>query len=85
MANGDVFKDVVKAMEGKRWRTATQSPDWIGNAVAQGCGLLRHSPSDLVTIKALVKTWISEGLFKVVAQLDENRKTKDYIEIAKVY
>ena len=85
MATGDTYTKVVEAMGTKRWRVSPHSPDWIGNAVAQGCGLLPHSTVDRLSVKQLIKTWISEGLFKIVRQLDEKRNMREYIEIAQVY
>ena len=85
MAGGDAYTKVVKAMGDRKWRTAIQSPDWIGNAVAEGCGLLLHSTADKLSVKEIIKKWISEGLFKVVEQMDEARRMREYIEIAQVY
>ena len=84
MAGGDSFVKVAAAMKGKQWRADPRSPDWVGNAVATGCGLLRQSTSDLVTIKALIKTWISEGLFKITTLTGADRKAREYIEIVQV-
>ena len=85
MAGGDAFMKVVKVMGDKRWRTSVRSPDWIGIAVAQGCGLVLQSTAGKLSVKEIIKKWISEGLFKIVQQLDEHRNPKDYIELAQVY
>jgi len=85
MATGDSYTATVKAMGTKRWRTSVQSPDWIGNAVAQGCGLSLDVPPERKAVKDLIARWISDGLFKVVEQEDEKRRTKDYIEIVGVF
>ena len=38
----------------------------------------------IVSIKAIIKRWISDGLLKVVTQTGENRNPKKYIELAQV-
>lgn len=85
MAAGDAYIKVVAAMGTRRWRTEPRSPDWVGNAIAQALQIDAPSISGRASIKTIIKTWISEGLFKVLAQPDENRKMKEYIEIAQVY
>ena len=85
MAAGDAYTKVIAVMGTKRWRTEPRSPDWVGNAIAQALQIDAPSISGRASIKTIIKTWISEGLFKVSAQPDENRKMKDYIEIAQVY
>jgi len=84
LANGDSYVATVKVMGDKRWRADPRSADWIGFAVAQGCGLLLQSTVDKHSTKDIIKKWISEGLFKVVEQPDENRRLRDYIVIAGV-
>jgi hypothetical protein len=85
LANGDGYVAVVKVMGNKRWRAEPRSPDWIGYAVAQGLRLDASSISGRLSVKEVLKTWLSEGLFKMSAQLDEQRKMRDYIVIAEVY
>jgi len=84
LANGDGYVAVVNAMGNKRWRAEPRSPDWIGFAIAQGLRLDASSISGRQSVKDALKTWISEGLLKVSAQLDEQRKMRDYIVIAEV-
>jgi hypothetical protein len=85
MAAGNSFTDVVKVMGTKKWKAAPQSPDWVGNAIAQGLRMDASVTSEREVIKTILKTWISEGLLKIVAQQDENRKTRDFIEVAQVF
>jgi hypothetical protein len=85
LAGGDAYTKVIAVMGAKRWRTAPRSPDWVGNAIAQALSIDAPSISGRASIKAILKTWISEGLFKVSEQMDEKRRVKEYIEIAQVY
>ncbi len=85
MAAGDAYTKVIAVMGTKRWRTAPRSPDWVGNAIAQALCIDAPSISGRASINAIIKTWISEGLFKVSEQLDEKRRMKEFIELAQVY
>ena len=55
-----------------RWRENSQAKDWVGIAVAR---VLKLDPKDKTAkakIRALMKTWIENGMFAVVMVLDEN-------------
>jgi hypothetical protein len=83
LVTGANWKAMVEAMEGKEWRKDYQAgEEWVGNAAAQACGLLRHSPQDRKAIKEVLETWFKAGLLKEVAQIDEHRKARKYIKIA---
>ena len=57
-----------------RWRENSQANDWVGIAVAK---VLKLDPKDKAAkakIRALMKTWIENGMFAVVTGLDENER-----------
>jgi hypothetical protein len=67
-----------------RWREDVRAKgDWAGAAVAK---VLKLDPTDkaaLAKIKRLIKTWIENGMLKVVKDYDEDSKLRPYIVVGK--
>jgi hypothetical protein len=53
----DLFAVQKRISEGA-WREAVQSPDWVGNAVAEVLDLDLKSAPVQNRVKALLKTWV---------------------------
>lgn len=64
------------AAEGE-YRSDTQSPDWIGRAVAEVLGL--NTDDDRPRIKALLKVWIANRVLKTVTRKDATRHEKTFV------
>jgi hypothetical protein len=64
-----------------RWRENIQASDWVGIAVAK---VLKLDPKDKAArkkISGLMKIWISNGMFVVVAGKDRNGEDRPYVEV----
>ena len=61
------------------YRTSAQSPDWIGNAVAEVLNLDVEDDNDRARIKALLKTWFKNGVLRKVERKDENRNMRPFV------
>lgn len=70
---------VQKVVEQGEWRADSQSPDWVGIAVAQALDL------DPVVaekrIKGLLKDWVKNGALTVVDGKDEQRRTRKFVVV----
>jgi hypothetical protein len=76
VTTADMMKVRVMAAEAD-YRNDPQSADWIGNAVAEVLDL--DVVADKKRIKALLKTWISNGVPKLDQRIDEHRHKKTFV------
>lgn len=73
-----------RAAQSGPWRESVQSPDWIGNLIGEVMGLDPASPKDRTTIKAALKTWLANGMFKVKMIADEARRERKCIVVGEL-
>jgi hypothetical protein len=71
---------VQHAVDGKGFRESPQAHDWAGKAVADVLGL--DAKADKGRITRLLRTWISNGAFRVVKLPDGTRQDRPCIEVA---
>ena len=64
------------AREGE-YRADPRSPDWIGHAVAEVLDL--DPEDDKARIKAVLKAWLANGVFKVAKRKDETRRERSFV------
>jgi hypothetical protein len=70
--------------KGGPWRASSQAGDWVEKPVAEALKRDITDPGTRRDIKAILKTWITNGMFKQVEIKDSNsRKTKPCIEVDK--
>jgi hypothetical protein len=68
--------------EGGPWRADPQADDWVGKPIAEALKRDINDPDTRRDIKAMLKIWIKNGMFKRVEVKDPNsRKTKPCIEV----
>jgi hypothetical protein len=80
-------KDVEVARnvaQGGAHRADSQSPQWFGFAIAKHLNInIQHdadnAPQDLARLKAVIKTWVKNGVLAVDVREDEKRKKRKYI------
>jgi hypothetical protein len=75
------LRRVQAAISVGRWRENSQSKDWAGHAVAEALNLDTANKAHRAKIAALLKTWISAGMFVVVEGLDGDRHLRSFIEV----
>ena len=80
MTPRDLFAVQKQISEGT-WRENSQSPEWVGKAVAQVLDLDLESAPLQNRVKSLLKTWIASGALKVVSRPDESRKERKFVEV----
>jgi hypothetical protein len=66
---------------GGPWREDPRAKDWAGNALAKVMGLDAANKAHKAKISALLKTWIKNGMFKIVEGLDDHREKRNFIEV----
>ncbi|MGE8130069.1 AAA family ATPase [Methylobacterium sp. NPDC080182] len=62
-----------------RFRESAQSPDWVGNVVAETLRLDTDRKADLAKVKVLLKTWIKNKVLNVEDQLDAKGNMRPFI------
>jgi hypothetical protein len=75
------LRKVQAAIDAGRWRENLQSKDWAGIAVARTLGLDATNKAHKAKVSAMLKTWITNGMFVVVEGLDAERKKRNFIEV----
>jgi len=76
VTTADMMRVRVMAGAGD-YRSDPQSADWIGKAVAEVLDL--DAEADKKRIKALLKTWISNGVLNVERRKDATRRERSYV------
>ncbi len=72
---------VQTAISDGEWRENTQAAQWAGNAVADVLRLNVDKKADKCRIKSMLRTWIGNGVLKVVERDDKNRDLRKWIEV----
>lgn len=76
----DLFAVQKRISEGT-WRESSQSPDWVGKAVAEVLDLDLESAPPQSRVKSLLKSWLASGALKVVTRPDESRRERKFVEV----
>jgi hypothetical protein len=71
---------VQRAIGEGEWRENAQAAQWAGKAVATVLGLDAEKKADKSRIKSMLRTWISNGVLRVVEREDKNRDLRKWIE-----
>lgn len=72
-------QDTIAASE---WAENVQATNWAGHAVAQTLGLDVSNPGDKARIKTLLRTWIANGVLRVVRRRnDRQARDQSYIVV----
>jgi hypothetical protein len=79
---GADFEAVAKIIRAGRWRESIQANDWVGHAVAEALNLDFDNKRDKAKAAGLVKIWIKRGMLVVVAEPDEKRMMRKYVQVA---
>ena len=79
---GADFDKAAAAIRGGKWRKDTQAKDWVGKAVAKALKLDLNNKADKAKVKGLVGIWLTAGSLVEVDGLDDQRKSKTFIEVA---
>jgi hypothetical protein len=72
---------VQKAVEQGEWRLDSQSPEWVGKAVAMVLDLDPEAAKK--RILKLLKEWVKNGAFEVIEKDDENRRPRKFVVVGK--
>jgi hypothetical protein len=75
------LRAVQSAINGGRWRANCQAKEWAGVAAAKALKLDVKNPEHKSRIIRLLKTWTDNGMFVEVNGLDDQRKTRSYLEV----
>jgi hypothetical protein len=79
---GDLRQVQAKVAEG-RWRESSQSPAWVGHAVAAALRLETADKRQKAKISGLLKVWIQNGALKIVEGKDEKGTARSFVEVGK--
>jgi hypothetical protein len=83
----DVTPDEISAVQAAvaagEWRENAQASNWVGKAIAGVLGLDLTEPSAKVTVKALQKSWVKDGILKLVERKDAKRNPRIFVESGK--
>ncbi|MFZ5675868.1 MAG: AAA family ATPase [Pseudomonadota bacterium] len=71
--------DVQKAIDGKNYRRSPQSPEWIGNAIAEILGL--DAEADRKRITRMIAVWLKSGALKEGTVVDKRNNVRPIIEV----
>lgn len=77
------LRAVQKMIDGSEWRADPRADRWAGKAVADVLGLNLDDRFVNQKTKAMLKTWITNGMLKEVQRKDAQRKPKAFIEVGK--
>jgi hypothetical protein len=75
------LRAVQSALNGGRWRANPQAKDWAGVAAAKALKLEVNNREHKAKIIRLLKTWTASGMFSIVDGLDDQRRTRSFIEV----
>jgi hypothetical protein len=74
---------VQQAVAAGEWRENPQAKDWVGKPIADALALDLADPSVRAKVKELQKSWVKEGVLKVVERKNAKRETKRFVEVGK--
>lgn len=68
-----------------QWRLDARSPDsWVGVPIGIALGIDHTDDDEKKRLKAIVKDWIDAKILVVVSRKDAQRKTRAFVELAKI-
>lgn len=79
---GADFDKVARVIRAGVWRKDVRAVSWVGKAVAQALGLDIEVPPEKAKVVALLKIWLSAGSLVTVERVDEQRRPREFIEVA---
>jgi hypothetical protein len=75
------FVKVALVIRSGDWRKDVRSSFWVGKAVAKALGLDVEVPADKAKIVGLIKAWLSAGSLMVVEGYDEQRRSREFVQV----
>jgi hypothetical protein len=75
------FVKVALVIRSGDWRKDVRSSFWVGKAVAKALGLDVEVPADKAKIVGLIKGWLSAGSLMVVEGYDEQRRSREFVQV----
>jgi len=69
---------IARARSGE-YRDSPQSPDWIGNVVAEVVGLDLEKSADRKKVSGMVKSWLGTKMLRIVAGKDKARRPVRFV------
>lgn len=73
-----------EAVSNGRWRENSQATDWVGIPIANALGLDHANDAHKGKIKKLLKTWIANGMFVVIEELDDASRPRPFVKVGKL-
>jgi len=67
--------------QGGPWRKNSQASDWVGKPIAVALDLDLAVEADRERIKAALRVWIKNKMFRVVQRPDRSRHPREYVEV----
>jgi hypothetical protein len=74
---------VQEAIAAGEWRDNQQAKDWVGKPIADALALDLAEPSVRAKVKELQRSWVRDGVLKVVERKNAKRETKRFVEVGK--
>lgn len=74
---------VQAAISSGEWKEHHTAKEWVGIEIARTLGLDDEDKAVRARVKLMLKTWISEGVLKVVEKQDKNRQWKNFVEVGR--
>jgi AAA domain len=75
------LREVQAKIGAGRYRDSPQSQDWAGNAVASVLRLDLSNKARKAKAASVLKTWIANGMLRVVEAQDGQRRLRKFIEV----
>lgn len=69
---------IARARSGE-YRDSPQSPDWVGNVVAEVVGLDLAKGADRKKISALIRSWLGTKVLKIIDGKDKKRRPARFV------
>lgn len=70
---------VQEAVSDGEWRESIQSPQWVGNAIADALSLDLDTPTDKARVKLLLKGWLKSGALRTERRKDRNSDDRVFV------
>jgi hypothetical protein len=74
---------VQAAISSGEWKEHHTAKEWVGIEIARTLGLDDGDKAVRARVKMMLKTWIAEGVLKVVEKQDKNRQWKNFVEVGR--
>ncbi len=74
----DLRRIQARASE-RRWRESHQAGDWFGKLVAEELSIDLAQASGRATVKAIIKEWLTTGVFRIEEGKDDRHETRKFI------